>query len=300
MYSQEETILAILKFYQQVILHPYLPSSALITPPPTGWPTITEPTPTKNPTVLSLLHSLPYLISEMSSDRICIHYETIAIDYSSGSGSTGGSTSFAEDVYPLPDHCVYLTRSVDREGIALILNTDDGTITHMGCGSYLQIPFEEYDALPLEEQWKAYEKIPVKELFENWTKRYEMLAWMLVPNPIGEPTSGTFIARANSPAGENALLERSEWQPWGYDPLGEGQSEAYSRQCKLAANVYNTYLNYGWPDRFNKEARRAALLELGRKKAKDERTMMDELFPDPPGMFDSDDRVGETEEEGRA
>ncbi|KAH6703100.1 hypothetical protein DL95DRAFT_396846 [Leptodontidium sp. 2 PMI_412] len=287
MYSQDETVLVILKFYQQVILHPYLPSSALITPPPTGWPTISEPTQTKTPTVLSLLRHLPYLHSENNSDRICLQYETIAIDYSSGS-RTGGSTSFAEDVYPLPDHCVYLTRSVDREGIALILDTNEGIITHMGSGSRLQIPYEEYDALPFEEQWKVYEKIPVKEFFEKWTKRYEMLVWMLVPNPIGVPTSGSFITRASLPVEEDALLEKSDWQPWEYGPL-EGESEAHSGQRKHAADVYNTYLNYGWPDRFDKEACRAALLELEMKKDKDERAKMDELFPDPPGMFDSDE-----------
>jgi hypothetical protein len=30
-------------------------------------------------------------------------------------------------------------------------------------------------------------------------------------------------------------------------------------------------------------------LELEMKKDKDERAKMDELFPDPPGMFDSDE-----------
>jgi hypothetical protein len=230
MYSQDETVRAVLKFYQQVILHPYLPSSALNLPPTSGWLTISEPNSSKTLTVLSLLRHLPYLRSEKSSERIYVHWETIAINYASDQ-SAG---SFAEDVYPLPDYCIYLTRSVDREGIALILDTNEGIITHMGSGSRIQVPYEEYDALPLEEQWKMYPRIPVKDFFDAWTARYEKLVWMLVPNPIGEPTSGRFIGRASFALEEEELLRNCPAALWQYQPQ-EGESEAHSEQRKHAA-----------------------------------------------------------------
>ncbi|KAK0100842.1 hypothetical protein ONS95_007289 [Cadophora gregata] len=287
MYSQDETISAILKLYQQIILHPYLPSTTLITPPPTGWPTISEPTPSKNATVISLLRHLPYLQSESISERILINYETLAINYSSSSQGQRTGGSFAEDIYPLPDHCVYLSRSIDREGIALILDTNEGIITHMSSGSQLQVPYEEYDAVPFEEQWKMYEKVPVKEFFDAWTERFKKLVWMLVPNPSGEPTGGRFVSRAVFAAEEEELLRSEGFSTWEYRPR-EGEDEVDVEQRKHAAHVYNTYLNYGWPDRFDKEACRAALLDQESKKNAEDRQKMDEMFPDPPGMFDSD------------
>lgn len=226
MYSQDEAVQAVLKFYQQVLLHPYLPSSALILPPPTGWPTISEFNPPKSTAVLSLLHHLPYLRSERAS----VQWETLAVDYS----SLNFVSSVAEDVYPLPDYCVYITHAVDREGISLILDTNEGIITHMGSGSRIVVPYEEYDVLPLEEKWEMYPRIPIKDFFDAWTARYENLVWMLVPNPIGEPNSGRFISRANNPSEEEELLRNRPAAPWQYQPR-DGKSEENSGQMKHAA-----------------------------------------------------------------
>jgi hypothetical protein len=230
MYSRDETVLAVLELYQQLILHPYLPSSALILPPSRGWPTL-HPSidSSKNPTVRSLLKHLPYLRPEKANERLCVHWETIPINHSSDQ-DTG--SSFAESVYPLPDHCVYLTRSVDREGTALILDTNEGIITDMGPRSHIEVPHEEYDALPLAEKWTKHRRTPIKEFLDAWTERYKKIVWVLVPNPVGRPMSGRFYSRAERPAVEEELLRLQG--PWQYQ-VEEGVSEAIERQSKHAA-----------------------------------------------------------------
>jgi hypothetical protein len=230
MYSRDETILAVHNFYQQLILHPYLPSSTLILPPPGGWPTLSPSVDSsKNPTVLSLLQHLPYLHSENPYERLCVNWETIAINYSSDQ-DTG--SSFAESIYPLPDYCVYLTRGVDREGTALILDTREGIITDMGPRSRIEVSYDEYEALPLAERWKKHRRTPIKEFMQAWTERYRKLVWMLVPNPIGQPTSGRFYTRAQQLPTEEELLRLQG--PWQYQ-VDEEASEASRRQSKHAA-----------------------------------------------------------------
>lgn len=229
MYSRDETVLAVTELYQQIILHPYLPSSALIFPPSSGWATLNPSIESKNATVHSLLKHLPYLRPEKEYERLCVHWETIPINHSSNE-DTGNS--FAEGIYPLPDHCVYLTRSVDREGTALILDTNDGIITDMGPRSRVEVPYEEYDALPLAEKWTKHRRTPVKEFLDAWTERYNKIVWMLVPNPIGKPTSGRFYCRAERPAEEEELLRLQG--PWHYQ-TEEGASEAIEEKRKHAA-----------------------------------------------------------------
>lgn len=123
MYSRDETVKAILTFYQQLIKHPYLDESALKIPPANGWDTIdTEALRAlgKTGAVIDLLRHLPYL--DGRSDGYLIAYETFPVDF------TISSTAMTEEVYPIPGHCVYLTEGLGREGYRLILDTEKGKV----------------------------------------------------------------------------------------------------------------------------------------------------------------------------
>lgn len=197
MYSRDETIDAVLRCYLAVVNQPYLDDSALIIPPAEGWSdTDIEG---KNDAVLDLLRHLPYLRADDRSQRLLLHWETIPICYTDGRSD--------QEPWPLPPSCVFLAHSVDREGINLILDTDRGTITpYRHTGDDFVLPEEEYEALSYSERWKGYQAFPIKEFFGNWTKRYNKLIWMLVPNFIGQPTTGTFYSRAATRAEEEDLL----------------------------------------------------------------------------------------------
>ena len=123
MYSRDETVKAILAFYQQLIKHPYLDSAALLIPPPSGWTTIDEPALRaigKTDTVIDLLRHLPYLSGK--DDGYTINYETVPIDFTID--STGLINTIPE--YPLPGHCIYITDGIGREGYRLIIDTEQG------------------------------------------------------------------------------------------------------------------------------------------------------------------------------
>lgn len=199
MYSREETVNAVLKFYQQVLRHPYLDNNALIVPPPGGWDNITIQG--KNETVVDLLRHLPYLRPEREIQRPIVNWETVPVCYA------GKDTD--EGIYPLPAHCIYLTHSVDQLGTALILDTDKGTLTeYTHSESFVTIPWDELDLLPEEEKWKGHYTAPISEFLDAWIVRYERLVWLLVPNPVGQPTTGRFYSRADSKPQEEGLLEQ--------------------------------------------------------------------------------------------
>ncbi|KAI1370490.1 hypothetical protein F4677DRAFT_438352 [Hypoxylon crocopeplum] len=287
MYSRDETVDAVLRFYHQVVRHPYLNDNALIVPPPNGWKSIDVQG--KNETVLDLLRFLPYLRSDKPFERLLIHWETIPICYF--------DSQVHQEIYILPVHCVYLTRSVDREGTSLILDTNEGTITEFShTGSHIVVPHDEYEALPEPEKWKAHRTSPVTELLDTWARRYEKLVWMLAPNPIGQPITGRFYSRAESRVEEEELVKQGQLEPWypqddtnhhddNESDLDRGQREARGIARKHAADVYNTYLRHGWPDQFDKELCRAELLELGKREDEDERRRLDEVNPDA-ALFD--------------
>lgn len=113
-YSREETVAAVLSFYQQIIKLPYLDETALLIPPANGWDSIdveAHKARGKNDTVIDLLRHLPYLCDNLKPDnRLLVYYETVPICY------TTGTYTVIDEVYPLPSHCVYITEGVDREG----------------------------------------------------------------------------------------------------------------------------------------------------------------------------------------
>ena len=213
MYSRDETVNAVLRFYQAVLRHPYLYNSALVVPPVNGWTSINVEG--KNGTVLDLLCHLPYLRSENAFEELIIYWEAIPIHYLDNQRRVPLS--------PLPAHCIYLTRAESYLGTSLILDTNEGTITEFcDMGSY---HIKYHEALPDVEKWKAYRTTPAVELLDNWTRRYEKLVWMLVPNPIGQPTTGRFYNRAESTSEEGLLVQQEQLRPWHVQDNSSGDDE---------------------------------------------------------------------------
>lgn len=121
MYSRDETVSAVLAFYQQIIKHPYLNGTALRIPSANGWESVDVEAMKargKNPAVIDLLRYLPYLRHDRGN-RLLVNAETVPICYTE-------DDTYMDDVYPLPSHCVYLTQGVDREGLSLIMDTERG------------------------------------------------------------------------------------------------------------------------------------------------------------------------------
>ncbi|KAI1101395.1 hypothetical protein F4804DRAFT_11893 [Jackrogersella minutella] len=292
MYSQDETISAVLRFYQEVIRHPYLNDDALIIPSPSGWDSINIQG--KTETVLELLRHLPYLRAEKRFDELIIHWETVPICYPHHQDY--------HEIYPLPAHCVYLAHSFDREGPSLILDTNEGTLTEFyRTGSHITINDEDYEALPEPDKWKAHRTSPITEFLDTWARRYEKLVWMLAPNPSGRPMTGRFYSRAKSSAEEEELGRQGQLEPWplpedihpdddddaneNENELDREQREERIRHRRHVADVYNIYLRYGWPNHFDKERCRVELLELEKMRDAYDKRRMDEANPDAE-LFD--------------
>jgi hypothetical protein len=124
-YSRDATVAAVTKFYNHLLQHPYLDSSCLKTPPPPGWESLQTQvliSRGKNANVIDVLGHLPYLTNNRNDDGVLVQYETMSIDYT----NENSAHTVIDDVYPIPSHCVYLTQGKDREGIDLILDTQQG------------------------------------------------------------------------------------------------------------------------------------------------------------------------------
>ncbi|ETS73941.1 hypothetical protein PFICI_13807 [Pestalotiopsis fici W106-1] len=280
MYSREDTIDAILRCYLAVVNQAYLDDSALIIPPVDGWSDINIEG--KDDVVLDLLRHLPYLRSDNRSQQLLLHWETIPICYTDGRGE--------QEPWPLPPSCVFLAHSVDREGINLILDTSKGTITpYCHTGSDFTLPEEEYEALPYSERWRGYRTFPIEEFFDNWTQRYNRLVWMLVPNAIGQPTTGTFYSRAETTSQEEKILKDAIWVVPSYDEDRDCQNESvFDREHRLertrrrqhTATLFEIYISYGWFGKFDKENCRTHLVECEKRKWAEDLRIMDENNPD--------------------
>ncbi|KAI1748615.1 hypothetical protein F4782DRAFT_516771 [Xylaria castorea] len=271
MYSRDEIYNKILRFYRQIIRHPYLDDDTLIIPPPQGWSSINN-TAGKDETVVDLLRHLPYLRpNNPLSGHLLIYPGTIPICYLDGEGQ------YQEDIYPLPAPCVYLARRADYLGRDLILDTSNGAVTEFSSDN-ITIPYDEYEMLPGAERWRAHRTLPLAELLDEWTRMYEGLEWMVVPNTIARPEMGRFYSRSDDTSLDDVNFE-------GGSELDREQGNAIRREREHAAKVYDMYIRHGWPDRFDKERCRVELLELERAKDSEERQLMDEMNPDA-GLFD--------------
>ncbi|KAI8946202.1 hypothetical protein F4801DRAFT_77634 [Xylaria longipes] len=271
MYSRDEICNAVLKFYRQILRHPYLDDDTLTIPPPQGWSSINN-TAGKDETVIDLLRHLPYLSrNSPSSGQLLIYPGTIPICYQ------GREEQHREQEYPLPPHCVYLARREDYLGRDLILDTSNGAVTEFASDN-TSVPYDEYEALPDAEKWRVHRTVPLTELLDVWTRMYEELRCMVAPNPIGQPVTGRFYSRSDDTTHGDVDYE-------GGSELDREQGNTMRREREHAAKVYNAYIRHGWPDHFDKERCRIELLDLERAKDAEEKRLMDENNPDA-ALFD--------------
>lgn len=200
MYSRDEICDAVSKFYHQILCHPYLDDNALIIPPPQGWSSINNAA-GKDETVIDLLRHLPYLSrNSSSSGQLLIYPGVISICYQ------GREQQHREPEYPLPAHCIYLARREDYLGRDLILDTRNGAVTEFASDTVL-VPYDEYEALPEAEKWHAHRTVPLTELLDAWTRKYDELGFVVVPNPIGQPVTGKFYNRSDDTSYGNVDYE---------------------------------------------------------------------------------------------
>ncbi|OBT65193.1 hypothetical protein VE03_04745 [Pseudogymnoascus sp. 23342-1-I1] len=263
MYSRDETVNYILRFYQTVIRHPYLNNATLIIPPVIGWNSIEIEG--KNEAVLDLLCHLPYLRPENASEEIIIHSETITICYFDNQDRLL--------FYPLPAHCIYLARAKSYLGTYLILDTNEGTITEFcQTGSHITIPYEDYGALP-----KAEMESPPYNTYHGIVRQLD--------KEIREISVDIKLIRHGQLELWQVQDDKSDDDDEKEDELDREQFKAMKRERKHVADVYNTYLRHGWLDHFDKEGCKAELLKLEKRKDADEMQQMAEANPDA-ALFD--------------
>ena len=132
-YSQPKTIAAISKFYAFLTTLPYIPSSALVYPPPTGWPSIDDDVFAplgKTPEVLNLLRHLPYFEGgewRITHDTTVLPYHAPEVGdllKNGGSMENAGLKPFDSD--EIAPHAVYLTGGGDIYATWLICDTVEG------------------------------------------------------------------------------------------------------------------------------------------------------------------------------
>ncbi|KAI3328386.1 hypothetical protein F4824DRAFT_413095 [Ustulina deusta] len=188
--SGKEICDALTSFYGLIISIPYLDCFTLATPLEEGWRI--SNTAGKDGSVIDLLRHIPYLRRiGPSSALLPIYPGTISIYYPEDSEGWR-----QEEEYPLPSHCVYLACREDSQGTDLILDASNGAVTEFARGNEL-VPYEEYQALPESERWRAHPTAPLTELLGRWTRMYKELKLLVSPNPIKQPLAVRFYTRSD-------------------------------------------------------------------------------------------------------
>lgn len=200
---------ALQSYYTLLTEFPYLPSSAIATPPAEGWGPQHRAVfgrLGKSATVVDVLSHIPYL----STEEFQLNYDTAPLDWrgfrvkqaldlqsgagagaSAGSGE-GGVVSLAQAslepmLQTIPDNVISLTRP-SNYGRWLLLDVDAGTMTDYSVlgGPDPKATDEEREAGAV---WRKFETRPIGELFEDWSEKLRSLWWVPLPGPQGE--SGT-------------------------------------------------------------------------------------------------------------
>ncbi|SMR55632.1 unnamed protein product [Zymoseptoria tritici ST99CH_1A5] len=274
MSSHQEIINALTLFYEQVTKQ--LSLSQMKQSPAEGWniDTTAAGLGGKNEAVIALLQHIPYLENvdkEEGENKLVIWEDTAALDW------RAGKECMMEDTNPLPAHCAYLTEGSFRDGYALILDTERGTLTEYSTvGRSLTMDYDEMEAMPDSEKWRGHRTLPAAELLGLWTTMYARLIKMLVPDVSILGITGVVRARvlfaneAEEAASETGALE--EWHPSDEElqEFAKGVKSDAARQFKIdkrchVADVYNSYLRHGWPDHFDKEACTVEVMDLEEK-----------------------------------
>jgi hypothetical protein len=250
-YSHDDTITAI-KSYHSFLVSLYLPPSAIIHPPPTGWPSITSASMSglgKTETVVELLKHLPYIAvppddsfrTQGAPHAVFADWQRTATLHPGAAASilravSEGSRRTAH----VPGSVVGLTAG-GRENRMLLLDTDHGVVYWPDCPSddndqgmegevFAPLREEErleddpYDWCGSDEEamWREEGGAwPVKEFFEMWMDEFRALRFV----PVGKRVVKDVYTR--------------------YHPSQDG----------LLQLLRGVYRDHGWPDleRYRKE-----------------------------------------------
>ncbi|CAI6228037.1 unnamed protein product [Periconia digitata] len=249
-YSQEETITAIRSYYE-FLTTLYLPNSAIIEPPPDGWPNIThsrmEPM-GKNHRVIELLRHLPY-IEEPKDDTdrkqaapytYMADYQDSSLDYYLRSGKGNDLKIITEGAAAYENtsaHVVGLTIG-GRDSPFYLLDTKLGVVHWAECPrGPRQHPWRE----PVTDDVESF--APLEEV--EW--RSEAPAWAI--KDFFEVLKEEFRALRFVPLDEQTVLD--------VYTIPSSQTEG------LVPLLQNIFREHGWPD--SRVFRREACLEAVRK-----------------------------------
>ncbi|KAL8788605.1 MAG: hypothetical protein Q9195_007200 [Heterodermia aff. obscurata] len=181
-YSHSDTISLFSDFYTFLTRLPYIPISAVVHPPTTGWLSIDDDVFAplgKTQEVLHLLRHLPYLEGEQWN----IAYDTKVIPYhgsrveshmkNSDALENSGLKPFGCD--NIPAHVIPLTCG-ESYGSWLMCDTVKGTITeYVSLGS----PFSD------GRSWHDFPTVPIGDFLEAWKRKYVELEWVAMPGQPG-------------------------------------------------------------------------------------------------------------------
>lgn len=263
-YSQEDCIASIRSYYH-FLTQLYLPSSTVVSPPPSGWPSITSSTLAplnKTPTVLSLLQHLPYIEQPRDGDLTTVgaprcFFADWATICSDGSLATPEGVEdvkvmsenlqilgidYEEQLKLIPPHVIGLTYGA-RDNSTILLDTESGVIYWVGCPGRIESArdrpawYYEGDAFEYEGEeggleWRSSPAWPVAEFFEMLKR--EFVEMRFIPTGVTE-------------VGDVVELELSKGQ-YGEEVVGV---------------LRGIYRRYGWPD-LERYRKGECLEEVGR------------------------------------
>ncbi|KAF2814093.1 uncharacterized protein BDZ99DRAFT_459820, partial [Mytilinidion resinicola] len=178
--STDEIVTAISSFYDFLISF-YLPESSLKTPPPGGWPDVSDGffNPPKSKAVMELLRALPYIDSRQPhGEPFQIYGGAVCVDYA-GYDFEGPGPFEAEDCHlaefaesmglDISEHTFVLAAASGENGCWWILDVQLGII------QMAQFEDGEFDEMPIAEFFeKIKEKFRLLEAYPTDAETVEM------------------------------------------------------------------------------------------------------------------------------
>lgn len=173
----------------------------------------------KTDSVIDVLRNLPYLEQEFYGDRWTMMHYTRHVNYAIG--QTYSAYLENDDILPLPAHIIWLTEGFERAGVYLLLDTHTWEIIEYTLlGESIQAPYEEYEALPVEERYTAYTKMPADYYMDLWKWRHVTLNFMLIRASSHGSVTGEWFDKDPRLIWEEGLVpsdddeaEDEDWMP---------------------------------------------------------------------------------------
>lgn len=246
--TREKAISSILAFYTLLTQLPYIPADKLVLPPAGGWPTnIKENSEDigkkgvldeyglrncgKTDSVIDILRHLPYLQQSFYGECWTLMYKTRHINYAIG--QTYATFLESDEILPLPGHIIWLTEGFEHSGVYLLLDTHTWEIIeYTSEGRSIFGSMEEYEALPSNERYTAYVKMPADYYLELWKWRHITLDSILVWAPGFDDGTAQWFGKDPRLLWEETMLpqednedEDEEWMPDAEGSENEDEEE---------------------------------------------------------------------------